>query len=252
MKKTIASLLVAANPFLGMTAQEGATYTETFRYDKRVHDFGTIEEKAGKVSHRFTFTNTGKEPVAISEVNAWCGCTTATYTKTPIAPGKQGYVTITYNPYNRPGKFSKEAVVMLNGGTAYTRIWIKGDVKGYRHPVTEDHPYSFGEGLYMGFQTLPFACLKPGESYTFHQRIANETDKPMTIEFERVPNNRILTLPTRITLQPHERTTIDISYTAVRTYRYNRYIWVYPIVNGKRAKPMRINWFGSDGKNFTN
>ena len=33
-------------------------------------------------------TSTSILPVVISDVNSWCGCTTAEYTKTPILPGK--------------------------------------------------------------------------------------------------------------------------------------------------------------------
>ena len=73
---------------MAATAQKEPQYISSFKYDKRVHDFGTIKEKDGKVSHTFTFTNTSILPVVISDVNSWCGCTTAEYTKTPILPGK--------------------------------------------------------------------------------------------------------------------------------------------------------------------
>ncbi|PTL32304.1 DUF1573 domain-containing protein [Prevotella sp. oral taxon 376] len=232
----------------GLPAQNEPTYLKTFEYDKRIHDFGTILEKDGKVNHTFTFTNKGSQPIAITEVNAWCGCTSGEFSKKPVAPGKTGTVTVTYNPLNRPGKFSKEVVVLLNDGRNYTRIWIKGNVTGYLHPVTEDHPYAFGSGLYMGYKVLPFSSLRPGESYTFEQRIANDTDKPMVVEFEKTPDNRILKMPDRIELKAKERTTFKVSYKAVRQYPYDRYILVKIKVNGRHVKPMRITWFGSKAR----
>jgi len=113
--------------------------------NERVHDFGTIMEIKGKVSYTFVLTNKDKSPVAITNVNAWCGCTTSEYSKAPIMPGKTGKVTVTFDPNSRPGKFSKEVVVMLNDGKAYMRLWVKGNVVHYLHPVTEDHPYYFGK-----------------------------------------------------------------------------------------------------------
>ena len=129
---------------MAATAQKEPQYISSFKYDKRVHDFGTIKEKDGKVSHTFTFTNTSILPVVISDVNSWCGCTTAEYTKTPILPGKTAKVTVTFNPQSRPGKFSKEVVLNLDGNKGFTRVWIKGNVIPYRHPVGEDYPYEIG------------------------------------------------------------------------------------------------------------
>ena len=114
MKKLFVLIFMAALT-MAATAQKEPQYISSFKYDKRVHDFGTIKEKDGKVSHTFTFTNTSILPVVISDVNSWCGCTTAEYTKTPILPGKTAKVTVTFNPQSRPGKFSKEVVLNLDG-----------------------------------------------------------------------------------------------------------------------------------------
>ena len=115
---TVKQVLTISLIFLGFAtgkAQE-SVFLESFQYDKRIHDFGTIYEKDGKVSHTFVFTNKSKEIITINEVNAWCGCATAAFSKEPVRPGKTTKVTITFNPDHRPGKLSKEAVLMLNGG----------------------------------------------------------------------------------------------------------------------------------------
>jgi hypothetical protein len=249
--KRLLFLLLSFTFCMGISAQSEPTYSKTFQYDKRIHDFGTIQEKKGRVSHVFTFTNKGNKPVAITEVNAWCGCTTTNFTKSAIMPGKTGKVTVTYNPFSRPGKFSKEVVVLLNDGKEYTRIWVKGNVIGYLHPVTEDHPYYFGDGLYLGYEVLPFASLEVGASYTFDQRIANNTNKPMTVVFKRVPDNRVLKMPDKIQLKPMERTTFKVTYRTPKVYHHNRYILVYPIVNGKKERPIRVTFFGVKGQKMT-
>lgn len=230
---------------MGIKAQRQPSVIKTFTYDERVHDFGTIYEKKGPVSHAFTFTNEGNLPVVISDVTGWCGCTSYEYPKQPIFPGKKAKVKITYNPYGRPGKFSKELAVVLNNGKYFTRIWVKGNVIGYQHPVKEDYPYDFGQGLFLGFNVFKFGNLNPGEQYTFEQRIANNTNKPMTVEFEKVPNNRVLKMPAKIVLKAKERKTFKVSYRQVKQYPYDRYITVKIKVNGKAVKPMKVIWFGN-------
>jgi hypothetical protein len=213
--------------------------SKTFVADTRVYDFGKILEKNGKVTHTFHFTNRGKQPVVINDITAWCGCTTYSYTKTPIRPGKQGTVSITYNPNYRPGFFSKEIVVLVNGGKEYTRIWVKGHVTPYVHPVTEDYPYSFGAGLYAGMKVLPFGSLHKGEHRTIEWRYANDTDKPMTLSFKMVPRNinLIVHYATKIAAKGHA--TALFYYHAPAEYSYDRYITLYPVVNGKvLSKPI--------------
>ncbi len=51
-------------------------------------DFGKIK-KGDKVEHVYEITNTGKNPLVISEVKPGCGCTAPDFTKEPIMPGKK-------------------------------------------------------------------------------------------------------------------------------------------------------------------
>ncbi|GAD06788.1 hypothetical protein HQ45_01840 [Porphyromonas crevioricanis] len=93
------------------------------------YDFGTIKEANGKVSHVFTINNTGKAPLVITRVVASCGCTTPEYEQEPIAPGKSGKITVTYNPAGRPGSFVKTIAVYSNGKDGAFTLKIKGKVE---------------------------------------------------------------------------------------------------------------------------
>ncbi len=230
-----------------MMAQGGTepSFLSSFRPDKKVYNFGKIKEKDGKVSHVFRFTNGSKIPVAITMVDASCGCTTAEYTREVIRPGKSGMVKVTFNPAFRPGHFSKEVRVLLNNGRYYVRCWVEGNVVGYLHPVTEDYPYAFGRGLYMSLALLPFSSPGVGQTASLRLGIANDTDKPMTVTFTRHPNNRVLKMPDRVNLAAKERRYIDVSYTFYRAYFYDRQIWLHVNVNGKPVKSMKVIWFGS-------
>jgi hypothetical protein len=162
-----------------------------------------------------------------------------------IALGKTGTVIVNFNPNHRPGKFSKEVVVMLNNGKAYIRLWVKGNVKGYQHPVKEECPYCLGEGLYMSQTTLAFLYLSKGKSHTYQLLVANDSDNPITVKLNRVPDNRVLKMPEMLKLKARERTSITVNYTAPRSYSYRRHIEIRPSVNGKEVKPLRVTWSGS-------
>lgn len=104
-------ILMSAVAFNIMAAGKGAEMT----FNEKTHDFGTIKEANGPVTHTFEFTNTGGEPLVIINVNASCGCTRPEYPKEPIMPGKKGKVKVTFNPAGRLGEFSKEVKIRTNG-----------------------------------------------------------------------------------------------------------------------------------------
>jgi hypothetical protein len=92
------------------------------------HDFGTIKESGGKVSHAFVIKNEGSQPLVITRVIASCGCTSPQWTAEPIAPGKTGEVLVTYDPQGRPGPFAKTVSIYSNGKRGSQVVTIRGEV----------------------------------------------------------------------------------------------------------------------------
>jgi hypothetical protein len=94
-------------------------------FRETTHDFGQIEE--GTIAeHEFVFTNTGDQPLILSSVKASCGCTTPSWTKEPILPGKTGHVKASYNSSNRPGGFNKTITITSNATRTTQVLYIKG------------------------------------------------------------------------------------------------------------------------------
>ncbi|MBP6230420.1 MAG: DUF1573 domain-containing protein [Paludibacteraceae bacterium] len=102
-------------------------------FEKTTHDFGTFNEVDGRVETVFVFQNTSKENLVVSRVQASCGCTTPDWSKEPIAPGKKGFVKVSYNPAGRPGNFNKSATVSTNLGSQV--LYIKGQVVPVAKPA---------------------------------------------------------------------------------------------------------------------
>ena len=88
-------------------------------------DFGKIPQ--GKpVTHVFTFTNTGKTPLSLENVQASCGCTTPEWSKDAVAPGETSKITVGYNAANE-GQFTKTITITYNG-SQNKQLLIKGEV----------------------------------------------------------------------------------------------------------------------------
>lgn len=102
------------------------------------HNFGDID-KGKPVSHEFSFKNTTKQTILITNVKASCGCTATNYTKTPIKPGETGTVTATYNAAN-PGNFTKTVTVTTNDSDVNKILTIKGKVTGEATPAPAPAP----------------------------------------------------------------------------------------------------------------
>lgn len=128
MKKIL--FLIVAVLLLVPAQESGAKKKQAeIKFAEQTYDFGTIAENGGKVSHSFTFTNTGNANLVIIDASADCGCTVPEYPTAPIAPGKTGVIKVTYNPLYRPGTFTKVVTVRTNTKQKKERIKITGVVK---------------------------------------------------------------------------------------------------------------------------
>lgn len=98
-----------------------------FEFDHHTFDFGKFPKK-DKKSHTFVFTNTGNAPLVILHIATGCGCTTTSYTKEPIQPGKKGEIKVQFDGSGlRPGVFRKTITVYTNSPKNYTRLAISGE-----------------------------------------------------------------------------------------------------------------------------
>jgi hypothetical protein len=97
--------------------------------DKTTHDYGRVKQEDGAVTATFTITNNTQEPVVLTNVIASCGCTTPTWTKEPILPGKTGHVVASFNPKGRPGPINKTVTITTSSEPARIVVYLKGNVE---------------------------------------------------------------------------------------------------------------------------
>lgn len=107
-------------------APAGPTTKMTFKYLE--YDFGTVKD--GKVvSHEYEFTNTGTEPLIISDAKASCGCTVPSWPKEPIQPGGKGSIKVQFDSKGKPGQQSKKVTITANTDPSPIFLTIKGNVE---------------------------------------------------------------------------------------------------------------------------
>ncbi|MFN0215344.1 MAG: DUF1573 domain-containing protein [Saprospiraceae bacterium] len=89
-------------------------------------DYGKVEKGSDKV-RKFSFTNTGNEPLVIKSAKGSCGCTVPTYPQEPIMPGETKTIDVSYDT-NRPGAFTKTVTLTTNETPDTHTLTIKGEV----------------------------------------------------------------------------------------------------------------------------
>lgn len=102
---------------------------QNIKVDKDAIDYGTIK-KGANGQRTFVVKNTGNKPLIISKVQTSCGCTTPSYPKKPIMPGKTAEIVIKYDT-QRVGPFQKSISVYSNAlETPRKVLKITGTVEG--------------------------------------------------------------------------------------------------------------------------
>ena len=115
------------------TTVQAAKKTETVKvegaaiqFENEVIDYGTIPHNAdGK--REFVLTNTGNQPLIISNAQGSCGCTVPTKPEKPIMPGEKGVIGVKYAT-DRVGQFTKTVTLTLNTKEGSKVLTIKGNV----------------------------------------------------------------------------------------------------------------------------
>lgn len=131
LKITALLAVMAFSPFYAnVLPLEGAPVVkliaEAIKWKSESIDVGNIPQGKPKLI-RFEFTNTSSKPIIIQNVAPSCGCTTADYTKTPILPGKKGFVEASYNAA-AAGAFMKTVNVTTSDSKTPKTLSFKGTV----------------------------------------------------------------------------------------------------------------------------
>ena len=168
MKRIFTLYALAATALTAVAQPRFTSNTETY-------DFGQIEWKH-PVTVQYSVTNTGNQPLVLTEVEPDCACSAAQWTKTPIAPGDKGTVNVTFDA-EALGHFRKSVAIYTNAAPHLVYLKFNGEVVQEIKDFTKTHPYLIGQ-IRIDKNSLDFPDMQHGERPVIHIGVVNLSDRP--------------------------------------------------------------------------
>lgn len=118
---------IVRNPITADDATADTINVANITFDNPTFDFGTVAE-GKEVEHTFTFTNTGKVNLLISNAKSTCGCTVPKWPEYPIAPGQSDKIKVVFKTEGKKDYQSKPVTIVANTYPNQTKVYMKGNV----------------------------------------------------------------------------------------------------------------------------
>ncbi len=190
-------------------------------FEPDVWDFGTVQEADGRVSHTFTGVNKGDRPLVILDIMTTCGCTVPEFSRKPVLPGERTQVTVTYDPFNRPGAFSRELGVYSSERVKVATLTIRGRVVPRPKSIEELYPIAAGGGVRLAQTLCAFSYVRAGQRMQSAIGLVNTSSRPVEIVLQATESSGLLAVEYPRRLAPGERGAINFSYlNPVESPRY--------------------------------
>lgn len=137
------------------------------------------------VKTEFKMKNSGDKPLLISDVKTSCGCTTVSYPKDAIAPGKKFTVSAVYDA-KQLGHFQKEVGIYSNASDKPLLLTLKGVVVAKKSNFKGEYPYTLGN-LLTDKNEILFDDVNRGDMPIQQVHILNNSDQTMEPQLMHLP-----------------------------------------------------------------
>ena len=204
--KRVIILIICSICALTAAAQEPLVFTPD------AWDFGTIREEEGPVSHTFTGENRTDRPLVILDVVTSCGCTVPAFSRKPILPGEKTQITVTFDPANRPGTFSKELGVYSSERRRIATLTVRGAVTPRPRSIEELYPFDAGGGVRFSTTMAAFAYIYKGQRMQSTIGAVNTSDRKVRLYLRPQEQSGLLSITYPHELGPGERAEINLAY----------------------------------------
>lgn len=207
MNKLFLTILVLCQcTFFSLAQRKGAD----IKFDEDFYNFGNIIMENGKVTHVFNFTNNGDRPLIIQSAQPSCGCTAADYTRDSIAPGKRGFIRVSFDPKGKPGENSKFVTVISNSDPAVFNLIIKANVF-LKNDRLKQYKYNYGNLVIIN-NIIPIRNTHPMDTTVFDIPMYNNGTKPIHIK-KTYKGSNIIISPYINEIKPDEELVLRCAYT---------------------------------------
>ena len=155
---------------MGLLAAAGA-HAQRIVCEKNAVDAGaTLWHRP--VTAVFRFSNKGRDPLVVNEVDAGCGCLTSEWTKGSVARGGRGEIRVTYDAALL-GHLDRYIDVYTNAGDEPVRLRMKARVhNGEKKTLEELYPYSIDD-IRLNTSAVEFPEVQSGDSAVAEIELVN-------------------------------------------------------------------------------
>ncbi len=138
------------------------------------------------VTATFKFQNKERTPLVVTNVDPMCGCMVTTWTKTPIAQGKEGEIQVTYDAMQL-GHFDKMVDVFTNASDKPVQLRFRGIVtNGEVKDIADTYPYRVGDIL-LNTNNIEFPDASKGDTVFARLEIMNDSKQVYTPTLMHLP-----------------------------------------------------------------
>ena len=190
-----------------MLAIGSAMSQPRFSPDTAEVDLGRVEWKQS-TNVQYIITNTGDAPLVLTEVEPDCSCTVANWTETPIAPGEEGTIELTFDAETL-GHFQKSVTVWTNAEPHIVSLSFKGQVLPEIKDYTASHPYQIGE-VRLNAAQIDFGKVSLGELPVFRLSVANVSQEDYEPVLMHLPQYLTMTAASDV-LASEEKCDVDVT-----------------------------------------
>lgn len=177
------------------------------------YDFGVLSP-GQTVSHEFTLTNTGDEPLLIREARSTCGCAVALPPPDPIPPGGRIKVKVSLDTRGYRGRLTKYVYLISNSAVEPTRrltlhAFVRtSEAKSSRpaKPQWEVRPTQWDFGL-VSLGAAPFHFFE----------VVNGGENPVTVQVASVTPGLRASWPGEVQLAPKQRELLPVAFEPLTT-----------------------------------
>ena len=241
-------LLFASQTSFVWCQQATDTQEPVLSCDQMDHDFGRVREVHGYAVHEFIINNTGSSPLVISHVMTTCGCAQPEWTRTPIEPGEEGFVIVSYDMVNRPGPFEKKITAFTNEKTLRQVFTIKGDV--IPKPQTLNVLFNDTIGtVEMEQASFHFDAVRPHETKNTEIWIQNFSERDLNLTVANIPDFLTVNVPDLLESNYPDRMLVEVNTSNVdenfRGRKYAQFTWTTESVAGEKTTktiPVSVNF----------
>lgn len=186
-------------------------------FESTTLDFGHIAEDGGVVARRAVAENRGDRPIVVVDVVTACGCTTASYSRKPIAPGESFTLDISYNPMDRPGRIDRRISVITSDSEAAIKIHLVGNVTPRQRSIYEIYPFDMDGGLRLESNFHSFACIEHGKAAEVRIGYVNSSTERIYPTFVIERSSGLLDIAIPHSMAPGESGDIVLRYAVDQT-----------------------------------